>query len=162
VTDRAATSASVIPPRQTRRLIVFGLVASWLVAVLARSPWFESGAGPLARGLLTIGGLLSLAYFATRNYRAARAIADDADGNLDERQLALRNRTYLDAYRVVGAAVVTWSAYLSIAADSSRFWFPSSSYVWTVCFESTLILAIFTPSVLFTWREPDLALGDDA
>jgi hypothetical protein len=161
VTARATVSAPVVPSRQTRRLVVLGLVASWLIAVAARSPWFDSAAGTLARGILTIGGLLSLLYFATRNYRAAQAIADDADGNLDERQLALRNRTYLDAYRVVGAVVVLWSAYLSIAADSSRFWFPSSPYAWLVCFETTLVLAIFAPSVLLTWREPDIAIGDD-
>lgn len=162
MTALAATSPQVIPPRQRRRLVVLGLAASWLVSIVARSPWFETAAGTLVRGVLTIGGLLALMYFAARNYRAAQAIADDADGALDERQLAVRNRTYLDAYRVVGAVVVVWSAYLSIAADSTKFWFPSTPYAWLVCFETTLVVALFTPSVLLTWREPDLVPGDEA
>lgn len=155
------TTRFPVPPQQTRRLVVLGLVGSWLVSLLARSPWFDATAGTLARGLVTIAALLSLAWFAVRNYRAAQAIGDDADANLDERQLALRNRTYLDAYRVVGAVVVTWSCYLSIAADSTRFWFPSSAYTWLVIFEGTLFMAILTPSVLLTWREPDHTTGDE-
>ncbi len=147
--------AAPVPPRGARRWTVVGLVTSWLVSLVARSPWFEATAGTLVRGVLTIAGLLLLFWFAARNYRAAKAIADDADAQLDERQLALRNRTYLDAYRIVGAAVVAWAAYLSIAADSKRFWFPATPYVWMLIFETTLVLAIFTPSVLLTWREPD-------
>lgn len=151
----------VLPPRRTRRLVVAGLIGSWLVSLLARSPWFDATAGTVASALVTIAASLSLAVFAVRNYRAAQAIGDDADGNLDERQLALRNRTYLDAYRIVGAVVVTWSCYLSIAADSKRLWFPSDRYTWLVIFEGTLILAILTPSVLLTWREPDHVTGSE-
>lgn len=150
-----------IPSRRARRWTVLGLALSWLVSLGARSPWFDATAGTAARGVLTIGGLVLVFWFAARTYRAARAIGDDADGSLDERQVALRNRTYLDAYRIVGAAVVSWAAYLSIAADSRRFWFPDSAYTWTVIFEATLFLAIFAPSVLLTWREADPAPGDE-
>lgn len=117
------TTRVSMPPvaRRTRRALVLtaylGYAAMLLAWTLLEQPvrWLFvlplGFAALLAMGMLLMPQLLG--------------VSEGADEQLDERQIALRNRTYLNAYRVLGALVVLTALYYMLAQGGS-WWLPRS------------------------------------
>lgn len=140
----------------SRRGAVLGLYAGYaglaacLVALAARP---EPYAARLLLAALAVLLLLVVIVCVAGVQALGRAIADDADHALDERQLALRNAAYLGAYRVVAALCVLGALYLAAAADAGLP-LPESlaariAAAWGVC-----ILCLTLPSAILAWNEP--------
>lgn len=143
-----------VPPLTSRRLNVIAIGLSWAVAVMLRAP----GIGPqpsLAKSSAAVLALVVLGVLCVRNYRIGRFIADDADTALDERQIALRNRAYLGAYRVFGGTVALAATYITLAVDSRRLWYPQSRDAWQYIAEGVILLAVVAPSGWLNWFVPD-------
>jgi hypothetical protein len=89
---------------------------------------------------------------------AVRSVADLPDEEIDERQVALRDRTYLIAYRIL-AVTVAWlvlAAY--IVADASATRIVSSSVADWIMSDAMFVvipLVAFLPSAVFAWYAPD-------
>jgi hypothetical protein len=87
-------------------------------------------------------------------------VSDGTDEMLDERQLQHRNKTYLDAYRILGLLVMFAALYFYIAGTSGKWWLPKSEYEMNVVFWGTMLLVITLPTALAAWSEPDPILED--
>jgi hypothetical protein len=89
---------------------------------------------------------------------AVRRVPDLPDEEIDERQVALRDRTYLIAYRIL-AATFAWlvlAAY--IVGDASATRVVSSSVAdWIMADAMFLIIPLvaFLPSAVLAWYAPD-------
>jgi hypothetical protein len=90
---------------------------------------------------------------------------------LDERPLQRRNKTHLDAYRILGllvmfAALYFYSTFTALlqhfysAATSGKWWVPKSEYEINVVFWSTMLIAATLPTALTAWFEPDRITED--
>jgi hypothetical protein len=89
---------------------------------------------------------------------AVRRVADLPDEEIDERQVALRDRTYLIAYRLL-AVTVAWlvlAAY--IVGDASATRVVSSSVADWIMADAMFVvipLVAFLPSAVLAWYAPD-------
>lgn len=142
-----------IPPRSVRRRHVILLFASYpagvllLHALLDGSRWYS-----LSHIVMTIAILYLLAI--ERVGRVGKRIADDRDDRLDERQLALRNAAYTDAYRLVSGVAVLGVIWMALATDND-LWYPRTYEEWNDIVWGLGLLATSLPSALLCWREPD-------
>lgn len=109
--------------------------------------------------------LLALSTLLGFTIRAAvRRIADLPDEHIDERQIALRDRSHLVAYRIVATAVamVLLSAY--IVADARNvppeLVGPVGDWLMSDLFLVVLPLTAFLPSAVVAWYSQDV-LEDD-
>jgi hypothetical protein len=83
--------------------------------------------------------------------RSVRTVADLPDEHLDERLLAVRDRTYVHAYRILSAVVVVALVVVSIAVDRTTITFHDvSALLWPVC-----LGAIGLPSAVLAWTSRD-------
>ncbi len=89
---------------------------------------------------------------------AVRRVPDLPDEDIDERQVALRDRTYLIAYRIL-AVTVAWlvlAAY--IVGDASATRVVSSSVADWIMADAMFVvipLVAFLPSAVLAWYAPD-------
>lgn len=87
--------------------------------------------------------------------RVGKAIGDDIDSRLDERQLALRNAAYLDAYRIASGIVLLGVIWIALGLDLGIWWVPSTYDEWNLIFWGLAIYLMTLPSAFLVWREPD-------
>ncbi len=89
---------------------------------------------------------------------AVRRVADLPDEDIDERQIALRDRTYLIAYRIL-ATTVAWLLLAAwIVADASATRIVSSSvadWIMSDALFFVITLLAFLPSAVLAWYAPD-------
>lgn len=89
---------------------------------------------------------------------AVRRVADLPDEDIDERQIALRDRTYLVAYRIVGATVLWLLLAGYIVADASATQGVSADVAAWIMSDAFFVLAslvIFLPSAVLAWYSAD-------
>ena len=89
---------------------------------------------------------------------AVRRVADLPDEDIDERQIALRDRTYLVAYRIVGATVPTIGAFGYIVADAPSTQGISAdvaAWIMSDLFFVLVSLLLFLPSAVLAWYSAD-------
>ncbi len=145
---------TALPSLTSRRWTIVGIWVSWAIAVAFRAH-DATGIPLLLRSIGALTALLVLTALCVRNYKVGQFIADDADAALDERQIALRNRAYLGAYRLYGGVMALGATYITIAVDSKWFWYPSSRYAWQSIAEAVILLAVVAPSAWLGWFVPD-------
>lgn len=94
---------------------------------------------------------------------AVRRVADLPDEDIDERQIALRDRTYLVAYRIVGATVPTIGAFGYIVADAPSTQGISAdvaAWIMSDLFFVLVSLLLFLPSAVLAWYSADEEIDD--
>ena len=86
--------------------------------------------------------------------RAVQTAADLPDDQLDERELALRDRSYLHAYRLLGAAVAA-SLLLAVVDDAGAVRASVGQVVvaWEAVFGALLLLSLVLPSAVLAMRQ---------
>lgn len=85
-------------------------------------------------------------------------VSDLPDEHLDERQLALRDRTYVLAYRGLAVTVVWLLLAAWIVADASATRVVSSSVAGWIMSDAMFVmiaLALFLPSAVMAWHADD-------
>ncbi|WP_424950436.1 hypothetical protein [Deinococcus sp.] len=147
-----------VPRTSRRRLVLESYLGFALFALLTMvlPPLFRAQGWP---NFLVPVAVLPLAIMVIRcSYRLLQpqrlGIADGADAMLDERQLLLRGRAYLNAYRVLGLLIMLGLLYISLAADQG--WpMPHGYPAWNLLYMAALLLSLTLPSALLAWTEPD-------
>ena len=87
--------------------------------------------------------------------RVGKAMADDVDARLDERQLAMRNSACLDSYRIVAGLVICGVIWIALGTDLGHWWFPTTWHEWNAIVWGLVIYLTLLPSAVLAWREPD-------
>lgn len=136
--------AQLPPPTtlQKRRLLVIGVIASlcmYMAGDLTSYPF------------LTLGGLILLFISAVMVRRTTHSVADQVDESLDERQVKVRNLSYLTAYRLTGAmlaiALLAVFAFRGVAIPKETV---------RAVVSGMLFFAIVAPSCVVAWTEKDV------
>jgi hypothetical protein len=100
----------------------------------------------------TLGGLfLLIGYLLLRT--SVRHIADSPDELLDERQIALRDRSYLHSYRIISSVFVLLLVALFIRIDLSESAFEISEWWGTGTWFALIMLMAGLPSMVVAWLD---------
>ena len=133
--------------QKSRRMMIAALSAlTILVALSSALP------AKAASYLGTLGGLfLLIGYLLLRT--SVRHIADSPDELLDERQIALRDRSYLHSYRIISSIFVIALVALFIRIDLSESTFDISNWWGTGTWFSLIMLMAGLPSMVVAWLD---------
>ena len=141
------TRFNFLRTRKSRRLMIAGL--SLLTVLVALSSALPTKASSYVG---TLGGLLLLiGYLLLRT--SVRHIADSPDELLDERQIALRDRSYLHSYRIISSVFTVALVALFIRIDLSENAFEISEWWGTGTWFSLIILMAGLPSMVVAWLD---------
>ena len=141
-----------------RRAVVLLYAAIVLLPVLLLTIRSRFGTGSPAIAVtllvtLVVVGLLWVTVLGSV-LTAGQAVADGADDELDERQLAVRHRARSQAYRVALVVISALSLY-ALASDSLGLWMPGSSDDWFVVAWPVLMTVATLPNAIMVWSVPD-------
>jgi hypothetical protein len=141
------TRFNFLRTRKSRRLMIAALtVMTILVAISSAFPTKAS------TYVGTLGGLLLLiGYLFLRT--SVRHIADSPDELLDERQIALRDRSYLHSYRIISSVFTLLLIALFIRIDLSENAFEISDWWGTGTWFSLIMLMAGLPSIVVAWLD---------
>lgn len=137
-------------PRAVRRTLILAAYLGYLGMVLA---W--SLLDPPARWFLVLPlGLIAVVAGGGLLMPQILGVSDGADAMLDERQTALRNRAYLNGYRVLGALTILAALYCMLA-QGAGWWLPRTDLALQAVFWGVWLLVTTLPTALLAWTEPD-------
>ena len=132
---------------KSRRIMIAAL--SLLTVLVALSSALPAKASSY---IGTLGGLLLLVgYLLIRT--SVRHIADSPDELLDERQIALRDRSYLHSYRIISSVFAIALIALFIRIDLSESAFEISNWWGTGTWFSLIMLMAGLPSMVVAWLD---------
>ena len=129
-----------------RRLVVLWVilfVGEMLTALL------ENSVGVFVSAAITV--FLLWGYFAIRT--SVRHVADTPDELLDERQIAVRDRSYLNAYRIISSIFVVASLGISLALDMGAHLKNSINWTDSTPLVSICLLVAVLPSLVLAWTD---------
>ena len=145
--SQSDTKYNYLRTRRSRRIMVIGI--SLLTTLVTFSAWLSEKASSYISAL---GGLLLLiGYLLIRT--SVRHIADSPDELLDERQIALRDRSYLHSYRIIGSVFSLFIIALFIRIDLSEKDFVMSDNWGAGTWFGLLLLMAGLPSMVIAWCE---------
>jgi hypothetical protein len=138
-------------PQPRRRFLVAMAVTGWVAYVVGQA--VDDSAASVAWPVASLVGLLIM-WGAWGMLRAAiRSMADLPDERLDERQIQVRDRSYLHAYRIVGglgAAV----GIATVGMDFLDVRTIPTDWLQTTAF-GLLFLMMVLPSCVVGWQESE-------
>jgi hypothetical protein len=141
------TRLNFLRTRRSRRLMI-GLLTLLTVVVALSSFLPEKGSSYVG----TLGGLLLLSgYLLIRT--SVRHIADSPDELLDERQIALRDRSYLHSYRIISTVFSLILVALFIRIDLSESTLEIVDWWGTGTWFSLIMLMAGLPSMVVAWLD---------
>lgn len=141
------TRFNFLRTRKSRRLMIAGL--SLLTIMVALSSILPTKASSYVG---TLGGLILLiGYLLLRT--SVRHIADSPDELLDERQIALRDRSYLHSYRIISSVFAILLVALFIRIDLSENAIEISEWWGTGTWFSLIMLMAGLPSMVVAWLD---------
>ncbi len=137
--------------RSLRRALVVGCYGGYALLVLA---WVFTPT-PLREILSLWLGLLCVTCMGMLLMPNILGVSGGMETLLDERQRALRHRTYVRAYSVLAGLVAFVALYVFIAVDAGTLWLPRSNLALQAVLWGVLILVVTLPTALVAWMEPD-------
>lgn len=145
--SQSDTRFNFLRTRKSRRLMIAALTT--LTILVAFSSALPTKASSYVG---TLGGLLLLiGYLLIRT--SVRHIADSPDELLDERQIALRDRSYLHSYRIISSVFALALVALFIRIDLSETTFEISDWWGTGTWFSLIMLMAGLPSMVVAWLD---------
>ena len=145
--SQSDTRFNFLRTRKSRRIMI--AVLSLLTVLVALSSALPAKASSY---IGTLGGLLLLVgYLLIRT--SVRHIADSPDELLDERQIALRDRSYLHSYRIISSVFAIALVALFIRIDLSESAFEISNWWGTGTWFSLIMLMAGLPSMVVAWLD---------
>jgi len=145
IKSQSDTRLNYLRTCRSRRIMVVGI--SLLSLLLIISPAFSNKASSYVSAL---GGLLLLlGYLSIR--ASVRHIADSPDELLDERQIALRDRSYLHSYRIITAIFIVFLLILFVRIDLSESAFDIENWVNSSTWFALIFFMAGLPSMVVAW-----------
>jgi hypothetical protein len=141
------TKFNYLRTSKARKNLVFS-ISGLSILVLFSSALPE----PTSKFVAYLGGLLLLTgYLLIRT--SVRHIADTPDELLDERQIAIRDRSYLHSYRIISSIFVVAIVALFIRIDLSENAFEIEDWWGTGTWFSLIMLMAGLPSMVLAWLD---------
>lgn len=141
------TRFNYLRTRSSRRFLI--AVMTFLTFLVAFSSALPNKASSYVGAL---GGLLLLTgYLVIRT--SVRHIADSPDELLDERQIALRDRSYLHSYRIISSVFIVIILALFIRIDLSESTFDIEKWWGTGTWFALIMLMAGLPSMVVAWLD---------
>jgi len=141
------TRFNYLRTRKSRRFMIIGLTL--LTILVSLSSALPNKASTYVG---TLGGLMLLAgYLLLRT--SVRHIADSPDELLDERQIALRDRSYLHSYRIISSVFALILVALFIRIDLSESTFEITNWWRTGTWFALIMLMAGLPSMVVAWLD---------
>jgi hypothetical protein len=142
---------------QARRRVVVA------VALLSYPVFVATWLGLPAVGVVgvpwAVAVLAALALVVVTNlsvYRFRRSMAQAPETDLDERQVAVRDRAYLEAYRIFSALVMGTLLFVAIVPDAIDRPLQVTYDTVQPFLLGVILYGIILPSAVVAWGEPDL------
>jgi hypothetical protein len=144
------------PSLVVRRAIVLAGMAGYpaFVAAWVGLPRLGVTGIPWAIAVAVLG--LGVLFASMALYQFRRAMAQAPDTQLDERQIRVRDRAYLDAYRVFALLVMVVLVVGGIAADALDQRVELTFDLVQPLIWGAILYGMILPSAAVAWREPDL------
>lgn len=101
----------------------------------------------------TLTLFLYIIYFQMRT--SIRLIADAPEEFLDERQIQLRNHSYLESYRILSGVVVIVGLAIIVWAGAGMK-FSDHEGLFTTSFISLLMMVAVLPTMVLAWKEEEI------
>lgn len=143
-------------PRSSRRLLAALAVAGYPVAVLFLTQAPQLGVpAPVAGGVALIG--IGITLFAMwRCYAFRGKLAQAPDDRLDEREIRIRDRAYLESYRLFVLAVLVALVAVAIIPDvlDRPITLDYATLNWFIM--GAILVSLALPSAVVAWVEPDV------
>jgi hypothetical protein len=138
-------------PLPRRRMLVAMALTGWVVYVVGQA--VDDPAASVAWPLGSLVGLLVMwgAWGVLRG--AIRSMADLPDERLDERQIQVRDRSYLHAYRIVGGLGAALGI-VTIGMDALDVRTVPTDWLQTTAF-GLMFLMMVLPSCVVGWQETE-------
>ena len=141
------TRFNFLRTRKSRRAMI--ALMSLLTVLVSLSSALPTKASSYVGAL---GGLILLSgYLLIRT--SVRHIADSPDELLDERQIALRDRSYLHSYRIISSVFALIIVALFIRIDLSESVFEITDWWGTGTWFSLIMLMAGLPSMVVAWLD---------
>lgn len=141
------TSLDALRSRGRRRLVV--LASMVLIAAAVAAAWGGSTLWTLIALVPAIGSVWLMR-------RLVRQMADLPDNLVDERVRSVRNQSYLDAYRLLSAIIVSVLLVVYLGADAPLLdWALEARHVHAM-FWLVMLMSFALPSMLLAWREEEI------
>lgn len=145
--SQSDTRFNYLRKRRSRRMMI--AILTLLTIIVALSSFLP---GKSSSYVGTIGGLLLLVgYLLIRT--SVRHIADSPDELLDERQIALRDRSYLHSYRIIATVFSLILVALFIRIDLSESPLEILDWWGTGTWFSLIMLMAGLPSMVVAWLD---------
>jgi hypothetical protein len=112
---------------------------------------------PAVAGVVGLVAILLTLFAIRRVYQFRSRLAQAPDAQLDERQLQIRDRAYVESYRIFVTVTI---AALMVAGILPGLLDHPLTFDYTVAnffVVGAVILSIALPSAVVAWREPDVA-----
>jgi hypothetical protein len=149
-------------PRATRRVAVLVAALAFPLLVLAWYGLRAADAHPIIWAAGVIGAVVILAASARGLYTWQHALANQPDATLDERQVAIRDRAYLIAYRLFATGVTLTLLVLGIGADVLDPVIAVTFDTVQPFFWAATYYALVLPSAAVAWSMPEAPPDDEA
>lgn len=145
--------------RGARRSAVIAVMAGYPLLVAAWAGLPALGLPPVVWAIVVgaLGLVVLLGSYAIWSFRQRLAQAPDEE--LDERQIAVRDRAYLDSYRALAGLLVLGLLAATIVPDAIDRPVQLTFETIQPVMWGAILYAIILPSAVVAWREPDLADG---
>jgi len=143
-------------PRVVRRALVGAALAGYPVFVAAWIGLPTLGVTGIPWALVVAALGLGVILAAIALYQFRRRMAQSPDRDLDERQIAIRDRAYLVSYRAFSAIVLGGLLVAGILPDVLDRPLAVTFEAVQPVFWGAFLYSIILPSAVVAWQEPDL------
>ncbi len=147
IRSQSDTKFNSLRTRQARRRLVVAWVLLFVGEML--TALLKNSVGVFVSAFITV--FLLWGYFAIRT--SVRHVADTPDELLDERQIAVRDRSYLNAYRIISALFMVASSGVYFALDRGAHLKNSINWTDSTPLVSISLLVAVLPSLVLAWTD---------
>lgn len=154
---RPPTPDAELARRIRRPLAVIAVIGYPVAVVFWAVAYGVFGVPPAVAGVVGLVVILLTVFAIRRVYQFRSRLAQAPDDQLDERQLQIRDRAYVESYRIFAAITIVALVLVGIVPDLLDHPLTFDYTVANFFVMGAVILLIALPSAVVAWREPDVA-----
>jgi len=146
--------------RAVRRPLAVWSVIGYPLGAIALTNAATVGVPKVAAASFAVASIVAALVAMALVWRFRGQLAQQSDDALDERQLATRDRAYLESYRVLSGVLIFGLLVVGIASDvlDRPITLTFATTNWFMM--GAILISVILPSAIVAWQEPDLPSDD--